>query len=111
MGRVERRRAERRNRIEERKGKILISKDDLKDIKKEITQDATDYTVESLMTCFALALHRKYGFGAKRIGRALEYVDKLMEDIINDKATMEDYMRDLEKETGVVVKCEDQEEK
>lgn len=71
MGRKERRAMERRNRIEERKGKILISKDDLADMKQRITKDASAYSVESLMTCFALAEHRKHGFGAKRIARSL----------------------------------------
>lgn len=107
MGRRERRLIERKNRIEERKGKILVSREDLADIKRKITKDASSFSVEALMTCFALAEHRKHGFGAKRIARSLEYIDELMEKIINDEVTIDDYIRELEEETGVVVKCEE----
>lgn len=49
MGRAERRRMERSDRIENRKGKLLMSKSDLKDIRAEISEN----NVQVLMTCFA----------------------------------------------------------
>lgn len=57
------------------------------------------------MKCFALAEHRLYGFGQKRIMRSLQYIDDLMGAIINDEVVMEDYMKELEDETGVIIKC------
>lgn len=30
-----------------------------------------------------------------------------MEKILNDEASMDDYIRELEEETGIVVRCED----
>lgn len=107
MGRAERRRAERYNRIEERKNKVLLTREEIASMKKDISHTVSSYSVESLMTCFALAEHRIYGFGAKRIGRCLQYVDELMGAIMDDTACMDDYVRELEEETGIVVKCED----
>lgn len=107
MGRAERRRAERNNRIENNKNKIHVSREDLADIKQKISHDVSGYSVEVLMTCFALALRRTYGFGQKRIFRALLSVEELMQGILDDTTTMEDYKKILEDETGVVVKCND----
>ena len=67
MGRAERRRAERRNRIENRKAKILMSREEIGEMKQKVSSNVSAYNVESLMTCFALAEHRLYGF---EIGRA-----------------------------------------
>lgn len=106
MGRAERRRTERRNRIENRKGKIPLSHSEIGEIKRQTREKVSAYNVESLMTCFALAEHRLYGFGQKRIMRSLQYIDELMGYILNDKATMEDYLKELEEETGVIIKCE-----
>lgn len=105
MGRAERRMIERRNRIENRKGKIPLSYSEIQAIKKEASDSTSQYNVEALMTCFALAEHRLYGFGRKRIMRSLQYIDGLMGDIINDQATMYDYMEQLENETGVKIRC------
>lgn len=106
MGRAERRKAERRERIENRKGKILLTPADLNKLKKDITYEASGYNTEALMTCFALALHRQ-GFDADHIGECLTFIDGLMNDILTGAATMEDYMEELEKETGIVVECKE----
>lgn len=106
MGRAERRRAERRERIESKKGKISLSKADVKKIKRDISETVSIYSVEALMTCFALAEHRLYGFGSKRILRSLGYIDGLMGAIIDDEATIEEYKRELEEEAGVAIKYE-----
>lgn len=107
MGRAERRKAERNNRIESRKGKILVSREDLAQIKDDITRNASGYSVEALMTCFALSERRLLRFGHKRILRSLQYIDSLMQNITDGTATIEDYKKILENETGVIVKCED----
>ncbi len=107
MGRAERRRAERRERIENRKGKVMLSHGDINELKKTITHDASAYDVEALMTCYALALRRLYKFGRKRIARALNAIDDMMSDILEDKVTIEDYKKILENETGIIIKCED----
>lgn len=80
MGRAERRASERRNRLEDRKGKILISPDEINKMKKDIAYQATGYKTEALMTCFALTM--------SRMG-------------------LDDYKKELEEKTGIIVKCED----
>lgn len=107
MGRAERRKAERRERIENRKDKILISKDHLSKSRKNLIDEANKYSTECLMTCFAITMHRLYGFGPKRIFRALEYIDGMMGEIIADRKTMDDYIKELEDETGVLIKTDD----
>ncbi len=105
MGRAERRRMERKNRIEERKDKILMTHKDINNLKKKIIDDVADFKVETLMTCFALALHRVYGFGAKRILRLLQCIDDLMGAINTGEKTIDDYRKELEEEAKVIVSC------
>lgn len=107
MGRAERRRLERRNRIEDRKNKILLTRTDIKRMKEEISTEASQYNVENLMTCFALTEHRLYGFGQKRILRTLQYIEDLMGPIAEGTKTIEDYKEELEKECKVVIRCTD----
>lgn len=106
MGRAERRKWERHNRIEDRKDKLYMSRDEINRLKEEIAATASEYNVENLMTCFALAEHRLYGFGQKRILRTLQYIDELMGPIAEGTATIEDYKKDLEREANVVIKCD-----
>ncbi len=105
MGRAERRRRERNDRIRKRKEKILISREDLGRVKREITDDISNFSVEVMMTAFALAEHRLYGFGAKRIMRSLEYIDGIMGEVGRGEATVEELAEQLKDETGVLIKC------
>lgn len=107
MGRAERRRAERLNRIENSKDKVTLSRQEIRQLKEKITVDASAYGAEALMTCYALALRRLYRFGFKRINRSLKEIDRLMDDILSDRATIEDYKKELEHETGIVIKCQE----
>lgn len=106
MGRAEQRRLERRNRIENRKGKILVSPQDITKMKRDIFDDIDNFKTEALMTCFALAEHRLYGYGPKRIMRSLQYIDDLMGDILDGTKTIDDYKKELENEAGVAVRCD-----
>lgn len=104
MGRAERRRLERRKRIEANKDKIRLSWDDIHAMKSKVREETFQYDAVSLLTCFALAEHYLYGFGQKRIMRSLNYINDLMESISNGNATIEDYVKKLEEETGVSIK-------
>lgn len=106
MGRAERRKAERNNRIEDRKSKILMKPEDIAKMKKDIAYEVSGFKTEALMTCFALVLARR-GFDADDIGECIVYINSLMDDILADKATMDDYIRELEDETGIIVRCEE----
>lgn len=105
MGRAERRMRERLERLENKKNQIVIDKYELAKIKKDISDRASTFSTEALMSCFALAEHRIHKFGSGRITKTLEYVDELMGAIEDGSKTMDDYFRELEEETGIEVKC------
>lgn len=105
MGRVERRRAERNKRIEERKGKLLVSPKELSEIKQKLSYEAAGYSTESLMTCFALSLHH-FGMDSDQIAECIVHINSLMDAILNDECTMEDYKKELEEQTGIIIKSE-----
>lgn len=105
MGRAEKRRAERKARIESRKG-APMSRGDIDKLTDDTIASVSNHNVETLMTCFGLAQRRLYGFGYERIMRTLNFVDELMGPIIDGTKTIEDYKKELESETGVIIKCE-----
>lgn len=104
MGRAERRKAERRLRIDSRKDKILISRKDLNEMRRDIADNISEYSVGALLTCFALTERKLYGFGSKRIMRTLEHVDELFGKIINGEVTMDEYAQKLEDEVGIAIR-------
>ena len=105
MGRAERRRMERQNRIEDNKGKVLMSQHDINELRRSIVEDVADFRTEALMTCFALANRRLYGHGTQRTLRTLQYIDELMGHINTGEKTIDDYKRELEDEINVRVVC------
>lgn len=108
MGRAERRMKERRKRIEERKDKILLSREDIMKMKMDVSDAVSDFSTEALLTCFAITMRRKDGYGPKRIFDRLQYVDELFGKILDGSKTIEDYKRELEDETGVKIKCDEE---
>lgn len=96
MGRAERRRAERANRIEERKSKILLTRKELTDIKHDAQDAIAKASVENLMTCFALVLAEKYNFDVDQIVDCLSSIDSYMGMINDDEITMDDLIAKLE---------------
>lgn len=105
MGRAEIRKAERYKRIERSKEEITMTRQELAEMRDKLSQNVLNYNVEALMTCFALAEHRLYGFGKTRILRSLQYIDDLMGEVNDGKASIEDFKRELEEETNVMIKC------
>jgi hypothetical protein len=100
MNRAERRKIERK----EKHGKgVTLSKNELNSIKEQISDRASITTVDILMVCFALAEHRVHKFGKKRIKKTIDYIDSLVEMIVNGEATIEDYKRELKEETNVTI--------
>lgn len=106
MGRAERRKQERLDRLNS-----TTSKHDV--VRKRYTQEEfdkliqqVDYqarleTVQMMMTAFALAEHRIHKFGHTRVKRTIDYVEQLMDDINHDKASFEQYREDCLKEIGI----------
>ena len=107
MGRAERRRLERKNRLEDRKTKILMRPEDIKAMKEKITADVTEnfgsYRTEAMLTCFALVNHRLYGHGWKRTMKTLAAIDEMMGPIADGTKTVHDLRKELEDEVGFKV--------
>lgn len=102
MGRKERRLIERKNRIDNKKNAVQMQRNEMREFANEVRR----VNVEDLMTCFALAEHRLYGFGKKRILRTLTYVDELMGPIISGECTLDDYKKIIEEEAHIQIVCE-----
>lgn len=105
MGRAERRKAERRNRIEDKKGKIYLTPAEVKKMKDEISSQAANFDVEVLLTCFAQVLHDEYGFGQKRILRALNAVDTTFGKVLDGELSVKEMKQRLEDEVAVKICC------
>lgn len=105
MGREERRRQERLARLNGNKPKsdpVLkrFTQDEFEQFVFDIDYKARIETINMMMTAFALAEHRVHKHGHARIGKTLNYVDQLMDDVINEKATWEQYVEECLAETG-----------
>lgn len=59
------------------------------------------------MMCFALTLSRK-GYTHEDIIDNLQYINYLMDDILSGKHTMEEYSKELEDSTGIIIKCKEE---
>ena len=55
------------------------------------------------MTCFALAMHEEFGFGKKRVLRALRRVDGYMGTWINDEESLACLKQ--KDEIGIIISC------
>lgn len=95
MNRSERRRLEKQNRIRNENRKLI-------DV---ITQDTENQRVEALMTCFALAMHEEFGFGKKRVLRALRRVDGYMGTWIKDEESLARLKQKVKDEIGIIISC------
>lgn len=101
MNRQQRRQLEKQSKKDK---KYTLS--DLHETSEKRSQETLEYTVEKLMSCFALTLHEEFGFGQKRLIRALQSIDDYMGQINDDSLTMEEILQRLENETGVIIKCQ-----
>lgn len=104
MGRAEKRRKERQNRINERKGKMLMSHDDIQNVKQKTLDEYDDFRIETMLTCFALINHRLYGHGAKRTLRTLNAVNELTAQFASENITIEQMKQMVEDEIRINLK-------
>lgn len=68
--------------------------------RKDSVQMATDFSLAVPM----LVLHDEFGFGEKRLFKFYEAFEKLYESINEDYLTIEDILKTLEEETGLIIK-------
>ena len=103
MNRAERRKAERNNKRDIRKNEVRLTEEELNEIKERVSDAASITSVDILMTCFALAEHRMHGFGKKRIRKTIDYIDELVEGIVNGDSTIDEYKKELKEEADVTI--------
>ena len=101
MGRKERRLQERNNRIESKKEKILLSNENIIEMKRNVRKQTSDYATNVLLNCFALSLNEVYGFGRKRIHRMLKHVEHNLCEIANNNLTVVDCEQMVFEKTGM----------
>ena len=93
MGRAERRKQARNN-------KVSLSRSKLEELRFNTAMQSSKFCVEALMSCFALAMHRIHGYSDDDIETDVNYIKSLMDDVLSGKTTIENYKQELEDETG-----------
>ena len=104
MGRKLKRQLERKERIDAKKTQITMSPYELAEKKQRYAEDYNKFTIEQIYICMILAERRLWKFGEERLLRTLHTVDDLMGDIYNGNATIDDYIAELKKETGLEIR-------
>ena len=107
MGRAERRKLDRKQRIDSKKDKVYLSPKDIRDMKREITSMAVKYDVEVLLTCFAYVMHKELNLEQEQILNALASVDTVFGKVLSEEYSIDEMKKDLEDEVGVVVRTDD----
>ena len=89
---------------------MVLTQSELNKIKNNIKEETVDkistYDVEIMLTCFAWVLRKDYGWGYKRIFRALKSIDKVFGQVLDGELSDEDMRNQLKDETSVVIKCD-----
>lgn len=85
---------------------VTLNKVDLVNIKKDITDKASGYAVETLMSCFALVMARR-GQTEDQIAEDIQSINGLFDDVLDGNNTVEDYRAELEELTGIIIKVEE----
>ena len=101
MGRAERRRQEKIDRIYQSKGAVKVSRDDYLGIRHDASVEAAKFDTEILLTCFAQVLHDSFGFGYIRVERALSEVDTTFGKVLSGEIDFDDMKKKLADEVGI----------
>ena len=67
-------------------------------------QEGAEIKQERLYTAVGWAIHKAYGFSTVRVARGINWFDHVFYAIDKDEATWEQIMRELDDETGIVVR-------
>lgn len=101
MGRAERRKSDRADRLWNNKNSIKVTRDELERMRAKTMDDAGRFDTEVFLTCFALTLHDEFGFGFKRVQRALGGIDDLFGKVLNDEIDLDFIKERLRNEVGI----------
>ena len=104
MGRAERRRLERVQRHETKRGNISMSPYEYRQAMRETADRIATFDVELLHTCYALSLYDVFGLDGDDIAEGLEYIDDIFGRVLGGEVSARGLADELEEKTGVVVK-------
>ena len=89
---------------------IALTQAELNQIKNDVREQTIDetskYDAEVLLTCFAWTLRKNYGWGHKRIFRALAGVDDLFGQVLRDELSDAEMRQQLVDEVGIKIRCD-----
>jgi predicted glycosyl hydrolase (DUF1957 family) len=104
MGRAERRRAEKANKKEQRKTMIHMTQEEYYEAIRQARNEATRDAFKVFATCMAVKDIRMHKYGKKRLIDNLDYMDKLMNDLLDEKADFAKYEKEVY-DKGVIINC------
>lgn len=104
MGRAEKRKMERNNRIENRKSMIHMSYEEYSEAIRKAKNEATRDAFKVFATCMALKDIQMHGYGKKRIIDNLNYMNDLMNALLDGDANFADYEKEVY-DKGVIINC------
>ena len=104
MGRAERRRQERQQRIMTKRGNISLSPYELRQIKRQTVNDIATFDVEILLTCFASVMNEQMHLDPDDIMVNLQAVDEKFGEILSGELSAQEMKQKLIDETGIRVK-------
>lgn len=73
----------------------------LEDIKQEVTKDACAQAYQMLLATVALYMHDKHGWGQQRIGRLMEHVNTMFDDMTTGLLSIDDVIKAMEDELDI----------
>lgn len=74
----------------------------------DAVREAQDMKYDRIYSGIALMLRQEFGFGAKRIMRGMRRFDGLCTKVAHDEITWEELMGELDRETGIVIRTDDE---
>ena len=86
---------------------ITIRESDIRRIKRECTENATNYAIILLLS----VMHDKHGYGKKRLARVLNQLDNLADSVSEGYVKLEDLRHMIEDECGIIIMNRKEKEK
>ena len=74
-------------------------------------QEGEEIKQERLYTAVGWAVHKAYGFSTVRVARAINWFDRVFFAIDRDQTTWEEVMRELDDDSGIVVRVAPEEDR
>ena len=101
MGRADKRQRERSERIADRQEKILLTPRELRQIKTDVADQVSKFTVDALLTCFAQVLYSDFQWEYDDIIGALTAVDDTFGRVLRNELSVKGMQKQLEEDLSL----------